>query len=95
MIDATVSSSSGLVSLFPINELMEHPNVKFSGSGGKYELKVGGKEYQVTYALNDDDGNYVVVVPETASELMGAMVKEFVAFPVLQVSIRNGVVSPW
>lgn len=95
MIDATVHFSSGRAALFPINELMERPSVRFSGSGGKYSLTIEDTEYEVTYLFCDYSGEYVILVPEDAHNLTKALVREFTAFEVPMVSIRGGVVYIW
>lgn len=95
MIDATVHFSSGRAALFPINELMERPNVRFSGSGEVYSITIEDVEYEVTYLFCAYSGEYVILVPEDAHDLTEALVREFKAFEVPMVSIRDGVVHIW
>lgn len=96
-IDATVPFSSGRAILLPINELMENPKILFAGQGGRYFLVCADTCFEVTYALNERTGEYVVVIPEDNKQAVNALQTVFnvLMVPYVSISEETGIVSEW
>lgn len=96
-VDATVHFSSGRVVLIPINELMENPKTMFAGQGGRYFLVCADTCFEVTYALNDGNGEYVVVIPYDNRQVVNALKTVFnvMIVPYVSISEKTGIVSEW